>query len=562
VSRPVFTTARGLLASAVLLAGCGEDFATGPEKFTGELDVTNWGDTLVVGDHRAVTARVLDAQGRQVLGRSIQWTIATPGVVNVAVPGSANAAVVQSAGSAILSVAGGTAVAMEALTPGTSTVTFVFADELFHETTAARTLTVVTAGIQLASARDTTLTAIGDTATVVASALGHDAAGEDETRSELGVEWTRTGNGAIELLGTGDSVRAVARQNGTDTLVVSHGFCKTGAICSDTVLVHVVTSSEPPPPVPSVSITPVSVDLVVNAPQQFSVAGTSGPYVWSVDGVDGGNATKGTVDGAGAYVAPASVPAGGTMQVCVRLTAQPAVSDCATVTITALPPPPPAGADLVVVNDVDMWSPDYGMSEGNQAFFANLVGYAATGFRAQGHAVMSYIGSGSGCGDACKFDGGMFTGAVKDKLTALGYTLVDEASSLGAIPADVKVLFIWMPREVYGPAEVNALKQFASEGGRIVVVGENIWYYGEEGIAVENALLANLGSQLVNHGDCFFGFGITESDHQLVSGVAQVELPCASTMTPGPNDFAVARDPNSGNVVIAVTKIDLTPMPE
>jgi hypothetical protein len=41
VSRPVFTTARGLLASAVLLAGCGEDFATGPEKFTGELDVTN-----------------------------------------------------------------------------------------------------------------------------------------------------------------------------------------------------------------------------------------------------------------------------------------------------------------------------------------------------------------------------------------------------------------------------------------------------------------------------------------------------------------------------------------
>ncbi len=249
------------------------------------------------------------------------------------------------------------------------------------------------------------------------------------------------------------------------------------------------------------------------------------------------------------------------MQVCVRLSAQPLVSDCATVTITALPPPPPAGADVVVVNDVDMWSAGYGMSAGNQKFFENLVGYTAAGPRAGGHTVMSWTGASSGCGAGCNLNGGWYTEAVTTKLTSLGYTLVDDSGSFASIPADVKVIFIWMPRETLGTADLNALKQFASEGGRLVVVGENGFFYGDEGIAIENELLASLGSQLVNQGDCYFGFGTAESSHQLVAGVAQVELPCASTMTPGTNDYTVVRDEVSGKTIIAVTRIDLTPIP-
>ena len=447
MSRPVFTTARGLLASAVLLAGCGEDFATGPEKFTGELDVTNWADTLVVGDHRAVTARVLDAQGREVLGRSIQWTIATLGVVDIAVPGSNNTAVAQSAGSAVLSVAGGTAVAMEALTPGTSTVSFVFADELFHETTAARTLTVVTAGIQLASAQDTTLTAIGDTALLVASALGHDQDGVNEARAGLGVEWARIGAGAVDLLGNGDSVHVVARQDGTDTLVVSHGFCRVGATCSDTVLVHVVTGSEPP----------ASAAFGDDQSGHCGPAGQSAAAIHRcrhvrtvrLVGRRRGWRERGERNGGRGWRLrrPAVVPAGGTVQVCVRLSAQPLVSDCATVTITALPPPPPAGADLVVVNDVDMWSAGYGMSAGNQKFFENLVGYTAAGPRAGGHTVMSWTGAGSGCGEGCNLNGGWYTGRSRTSSRASGIPWSTIAARSPGIPADVKVIFIWMPRE-------------------------------------------------------------------------------------------------------------------
>jgi hypothetical protein len=123
----------------------------------------------------------------------------------------------------------------------------------------------------------------------------------------------------------------------------------------------------------------------------------------------------------------------------------------------------------------------------------------------------------------------------------------------------VKVIFIWLPMETIGAAELNALKQFASEGGRLVVVGENGGWYGS-GIPVENQLLADLGSQLVNLGGCAWGGGVVESDHQLVAGVNELSIACASGMTPGPNDFVVVREPGTGVVLVAVTRIDLTPL--
>jgi hypothetical protein len=141
----------------------------------------------------------------------------------------------------------------------------------------------------------------------------------------------------------------------------------------------------------------------------------------------------------------------------------------------------------------------------------------------------------------------------------LGYTLIDESSTLTNVPADVKVIFIWLPMATIGAAEVNALKQFASEGGRLVVVGENGFWYGS-GIPVENQLLADLGSRLVNEPGCVWGSGVAESDHQLVAGVGEISIACGSGMTPGPNDFVLAREPGTGIVVVAVSRIDLTPL--
>jgi hypothetical protein len=234
----------------------------------------------------------------------------------------------------------------------------------------------------------------------------------------------------------------------------------------------------------------------------------------------------------------------------------PAVKACATVTLVGTPS---AGADVIVVNDVNMWEEAYGGNAENQRFFANIVNYEATGPRADGKTVMYYTGASSGCAEICSTTG-YITGALSPVLTDLGYTLMDETGSLASIPADVKVIFLWMPMTVIPTNEVNALKQFAAEGGRLVVVGENGGYYNV-GIETENKLLADLGSELENQGDCAWGPGVLESDHQLVSGMTTITIACASTMTPGPNDYVVVRAPGSGAVIVAVTRIDLTPLP-
>jgi hypothetical protein len=577
MTRHAIRPALSLLAAAALLSACGEDFATGPDKFPGALDIANWADTLVAGERRAVTVRVLDAQGREVLDRTVQWTIGSPSVVGVATAGGTAVAAAGSEGATVLSVPGGSSVEMRGLLPGISDASFEFSDALFHETTAERRVTVVAAGLVLASASDTTLTALGDTATMIASALGRSEEGEDVPLAGLGVQWARVGPGATELLGEGDTVRVVALQDGTDTLVAGHSVCRGGAQCVDTVLVHVVTEAAPPPPPPPpppapLTISPTTAEKAVTQVQQFAVTGGPGPYVWSVDGVDGGASATGTIDPDGVYVAPATVPAGGSVEVCVRsagvglqrgsmrrssATARGMAGNCALVTITAAPT---AGADVVVVNDVDSWSLEYGSTPGNATFFGNLVDYTGSGSRTTGHTVMYYTGAGAGCGAGCTTTG-WYTGALGSTLTGLGYTLLDESGSLLNIPSDVKVIFIWMPRNQIGTSEVNALKQFAAEGGRLVVVGENGGYYGAGGIAIENQLLADLGSQLVNQGDCSWGPGVIESSHQVVEGVDELSLACVSTMIPGPNDWVVAREPETNKVLVAVTRIDLTPLP-
>ena len=61
------------------------------------------------------------------------------------------------------------------------------------------------------------------------------------------------------------------------------------------------------PGVPAaVSLNPTQVVMQALGTQAFvaTLSGGSGTVVWSVDGIVGGNATVGTVDGSGNYVAP------------------------------------------------------------------------------------------------------------------------------------------------------------------------------------------------------------------------------------------------------------------
>jgi hypothetical protein len=84
---------------------------------------------------------------------------------------------------------------------------------------------------------------------------------------------------------------------------------------SATTYITVGTVGTAPQPV-SVTISPTTASVQSGTTQQFAagVTGTSNTSVtWSVNGVQGGNSTVGTVSSAGLYTAPATVPSGGSV---------------------------------------------------------------------------------------------------------------------------------------------------------------------------------------------------------------------------------------------------------
>jgi hypothetical protein len=444
-----------LATSAVLLTGCTDDFVSGPQKFNGSVELRNWADTLVMGDRRMVAARVLDEQSREVLDRTLDWTVVDPSLLSLSVSTTGD----------------GDSVRLTALLPGATTVGVHFLDAVFEEESQSQAVSVVLAGVQVTTTDTVTLTAAGDTAVIAATALAHDSAGQNVPVAGRGITWTHQGL-AVSVVGQGDTIRVVAQQDGVDTLLVTHAVCLAGGACADTVVVTVAIPVDP-------------------------IAG------------------------------------------------------------------PTPGADVLVFNDVDMWSSWFGSGPENLTLFGNIVGFAGGGSRVSGHTVMFYTGAGSWCGEECSTATSSYTAALGGRLVELGYAIVNETGSLATIPADVKVIFIFLPMATVPADDVNGLKQFAGQGGRVVVVGENQWVMGTTGLAAENQLLQDLGAQLTNQGGCLVNSGEyaqAEGTHQMVTGLTQILMACASPMIPGPDDFVLFRAP-TGEVVGAVAKIDLTLLP-
>jgi hypothetical protein len=91
----------------------------------------------------------------------------------------------------------------------------------------------------------------------------------------------------------------------------------------------------------SVSVSPSTAQVVATKTQQFTatVTGTSNNAVtWSVNTIDGGNTTVGTIDAGGLYTAPAIVPNPATVTVTATSQAAPSASGSATVTVVNGPP--------------------------------------------------------------------------------------------------------------------------------------------------------------------------------------------------------------------------------
>ena len=98
-----------------------------------------------------------------------------------------------------------------------------------------------------------------------------------------------------------------------------------------------------------------------------------------------------------------------------------------------------------------------------------------------------------------------------------------------------------LPTTAYTGAEINGLKGFASEGGRIVFLGEHEGFYTSTGIATENTFLKDMGAKMENTGglvDC--GFNTTtniNTSHQVMSGMTEVRFACASVIEKGAERF-------------------------
>jgi len=142
----------------------------------------------------------------------------------------------------------------------------------------------------------------------------------------------------------------------------------------------------------------------------------------------------------------------------------------------------------------------------------------------------------------------------------------DLAASITPIPSNIKAIFLWTPTTPYTNSEINILKSFAGQGGRIVFVGEYEGYYTPAGIATENAFFRAMGTQMTNAGGLFdcgqvvLGSASLRS-HQVTTGMTGITLACASQVIPGPNDYAFLYDSRNTTVLGAVAKIDLTPLP-
>jgi hypothetical protein len=100
--------------------------------------------------------------------------------------------------------------------------------------------------------------------------------------------------------------------------------------------VTVVNAPPPPPPV-GISISPTSASVRVKATKQFTVAvtnTTNTSVTWKVNGVNGGNATFGTVSSSGLYKAPNNVPSSAKVSVTAISAADTTKSASASVTVT------------------------------------------------------------------------------------------------------------------------------------------------------------------------------------------------------------------------------------
>ncbi len=217
LSRPAMFAA----AAVTVLLSCDENLPSGPDAFSARLEIGVVSDTIVVGDSGKAQARAIGPNGVLVSGLTFNWTTSSSATLGLASSDSASART-------------RTLVGVRA---GQSVLTLTLPDKRFVTTGATRNETVVVGGVKVLSSRDTTLSAINDTAFAIAASLVK-SNGTLVNRVSQGIRWVHLGT-RTTVVGTGDTIRYIARANGADTLIATHDFCLKSAKCADTVIARV-----------------------------------------------------------------------------------------------------------------------------------------------------------------------------------------------------------------------------------------------------------------------------------------------------------------------------------
>jgi hypothetical protein len=156
------------------------------------------------------------------------------------------------------------------------------------------------------------------------------------------------------------------------------------------------------------------------------------------------------------------------------------------------------------------------------------------------------------------------TSTFQSTIAGAGFTIVKvREGALNAIPAQVKTIILWLPTQAYTAAEIDAFKQFAEEGGRVVFIGEHAGFYGTW-IPLENAFLAAMGAVMTNTGgavDCGYVTlpGSSLRPHQITTGIEDLTIACSSVIAPGPSDFVLYVDTGGTQALSGVATIDTGP---
>lgn len=465
-----------------------------------------------LGDIIGVSATLVPVPGASVSGLSVTFTSSAPAVARVDVEG------------AITSVANGTA-KITATADGQSASVDVVIRQV------AKSITVSPPSIVGAAA--------GQSYSLNASAV--DAKGNNI--DSLKVQWQSTNPNIATVAGDGghNAVATVVHFGSAQILATADGVLATTTVDVPRVITQLI-------------VTATKTQLLVGE------KGTLSAQYADADGVSMGDAT--TVTYSTKDINAVSVD-GNTVYARAIGTGTVLATDgtySGSLDVQVIPAPP-----LVIVSDATAFSlTAVGANSPDQlTFFKNLLQFTTAGPRTSETGVMVYTGHGAACVKSTECTASGLENFLSAAASVGDQVVFADATPLDAeIDTKMKVLMLFAPTTAFTSNEIVTLKNFVTEGGRIVAIGEGLSTYTATGVDTFNKLLSDIGSTAkLNAADdqsCSKGVPTPLSKFTgdpITSNLTLVAAMCYTTMVPGTYETPVILDLDGKSVFAATSTL-------